>query len=76
MSLLTIVAKKEEPMETEDVPAPKEEVAEPAKRRVKCQYWGKCYRKDLGHKKLYIHPGDPDEKQAAKVTKGAKATGN
>ena len=37
----------------------------PGKRRAKCQYWAKCYRKDEGHKKLYIHPGDPDENQAA-----------
>ena len=32
--------------------------------REKCKYWAKCYRKDAGHKKLYVHPGDPDEKQA------------
>lgn len=66
---------KEEPMETEEVSSKKEKDKEPAKRRVKCQYWDKCYRKDKGHKKLYIHPGDPDEKQAAKApTKGGKAT--
>ena len=35
------------------------------KRREKCKYWAKCFRKDAGHKKLYVHPGDPDEKQAA-----------
>ena len=40
-------------------------VVPPGKRRQKCQYWAKCYRKDQGHKKLYIHPGDPDENQAA-----------
>ena len=38
-------------------------------KRMKCKYWDKCFRKDKGHKKLYIHPGDPDEKQAPK-TKG------
>jgi hypothetical protein len=67
-------------MDTDDTPAPvkKEKSSEPAVRRVKCQYWNKCYRKDKGHKKLYIHPGDPDEKQAAKgkaPAKGGKANG-
>lgn len=71
-------AKIEEAMDTDDTPAPvkKEKSSEPAVRRVKCQYWNKCYRKDKGHKKLYIHPGDPDEKQAAKgkaPAKGGKA---
>lgn len=39
----------------------------PGAKRTKCKYWNKCYRKDKGHKALYIHPGDPDEKQAAPV---------
>lgn len=56
-----------------DEPAATKTPASPAKspnagqRRTKCKYWNKCYRKDKGHKALYIHPGDPDEKQAAPV---------
>ncbi|KAL3860121.1 hypothetical protein ACJMK2_010286 [Sinanodonta woodiana] len=30
-------------------------------RKVKCQYWDKCYRKDKTHKSTYIHPGDPED---------------
>lgn len=52
-------------METEEAPAKKMNGIETPQRRVKCQYWRKCFRKDKRHKKLYIHPGDPDEKQAA-----------
>lgn len=65
--------KKEEPMET-DTEASKAKETKAAKetnpKRFKCKYWDKCYRKDKGHKKLYIHPGDPDEKQAAKAPEG------
>ena len=34
--------------------------------RARCKYWDKCFRKDKGHKTLYVHPGDPDEKQSVK----------
>ena len=27
----------------------------------RCKYWGKCYRKDVAHKKNFIHPGDEEE---------------
>ena len=23
-------------------------------------FWDKCYRKDLDHKEMYLHPGDPE----------------
>ncbi|WAR12909.1 DNLI-like protein [Mya arenaria] len=41
-----------------------------AGKRMRCKYWDKCYRKDKGHKALYVHPGDPDEKQAEKFKEG------
>lgn len=34
--------------------------------RARCKYWDKCFRKDKGHKTLYVHPGDTDEKQSVK----------
>lgn len=29
-------------------------------KKQKCMYWDKCYRKDLDHKEMYAHPGDPE----------------
>lgn len=39
-------------------PSPK-----PSGKRVKCNYWDKCYRKDANHRKQFFHPGDtiPDD---------------
>lgn len=61
-------AQKEEKMDTDEQPSTSTAAASGTSgtRRMKCKYWDKCFRKDKGHKKLYIHPGDPDEKQAAK----------
>jgi len=44
-----------------------------SEKRTKCKYWKKCFRKDKGHKALYIHPGDPDEKQAAVINVKGKS---
>ncbi|KAL4235331.1 hypothetical protein ACF0H5_006966 [Mactra antiquata] len=58
---------KEEKMDTDESPSTSAAASSSSTtvKRTKCKYWNKCYRKDKGHKKLYIHPGDPDEKQAA-----------
>lgn len=59
--------KKEEPEEMDTSEA--KPATRGKERREKCKYWAKCYRKDAGHKKLYVHPGDPDEKQAVEPGK-------
>lgn len=71
----TDIKKKEDKKEeSEEIDTSEAKPSATGKRREKCKYWGKCYRKDAGHKKLYVHPGDPDEKQAVEAGRTRSST--
>lgn len=74
----TVVKTKKEEKKTEpkEMDTSETETSATGKRREKCKYWAKCFRKDAGHKKLYVHPGDPDEKQAAAAGTGRTRSSN
>lgn len=49
----------------EDEPAPSSASKDPPKkRRLKCKFGAKCFRKNRNHRKEYCHPGDSDEDEA------------
>lgn len=52
----------------------KEKPSTSASPRFKCMYWDKCYQKGKEHRKLFVHPGDPDEATAKTGSPNTRAS--